>query len=177
MEIQTAEERLVRSMSGIRRLPCTWRVLFYLSILSWTSAQRLAPIVGDITPSNGPTKGGTIITIGGSNFGTADSDVQPRVTVGGAACPQVVWVSATSVLCETPDGVGADRAIIVEVGSFSSVVNPQAEFNYDAPKVAAIEPGRKEFLVIFDLMIEFCVFPWIHGTHTRTMICVYRNTL
>jgi len=125
-------------------LPSGLRIFLCLGLLSLSSAQRLAPIVGELSPSNGPTKGGTIITIGGSNFGTADSDVQPRVTVGGVACPQVVWVSATSVLCETPDGVGADRPVIVEVGTFSSVANPEAEFSYDAPKVAAIEPGEQK---------------------------------
>jgi len=104
--------------------------------------QQQAPVVKTISPGNGPTKGGTIITIGGSNFGAADSNVQPRVTLGGAPCPSVVWVSPTSVLCETPDGVGADRTVIVEVGSLSSAPNPTAKFQYDSPKVLGIEPGE-----------------------------------
>lgn len=105
-------------------------------------ADAAAPVVFRIEPSNGPTKGGLVITIEGRHFGSAKS-VDPHVTVGGAACNTVFWVSSTSVLCDTPDGVGSDRSVIVEVDSKSSIPSKNARFKYDEPKVLGIEPGEK----------------------------------
>jgi hypothetical protein len=100
------------------------------------------PTITDVSPNNGPTKGGTIVTIGGANFGTGDSKAQPQVSVGGAACQQVVWVSSTSILCETPDGVGGHKSVMVSVDGVNSSPDQDALFNYDPPTVEAIEPGH-----------------------------------
>ncbi|KAJ1470608.1 IPT/TIG domain-containing protein, partial [Baffinella frigidus] len=110
--------------------------------LGSAAAQPNLPIVDDVNPANGPTGGGTIITISGRNFGGGSSSVQPTISLGGAPCPQVVWVSATSVLCETPEGVGAHKAILVDVDGKTSVKNANSQFLYDAPTVIAIEPGH-----------------------------------
>ena len=48
-------------------------------------AEAPEPTVTDVNPMNGPTKGGTIVTIGGANFGTGDTSVQPQVSVASAA--------------------------------------------------------------------------------------------
>jgi hypothetical protein len=114
----------------------------FVAAAEGADADAAAPVVFRIEPSNGPTKGGNIITIGGRHFGSADSDKQPRVTVGGAECPSAVWVSSTSVLCDVPAGVGADRSVIVEVGAKSSAPSKNAKFMYDPPKVLGIEPGE-----------------------------------
>ena len=50
-----------------------------------------------MTPSTGPTSGGTLITITGTNF-TAG----PTVTVGGALATNVAVVDATTITAETP---------------------------------------------------------------------------
>jgi len=105
-------------------------------------AEAPEPTVTDVNPINGPTKGGTIVTIGGANFGTGETNVQPQVSVGGASCQQVVWVSSTSILCETPDGVGGHKPIVVVVDGVSSAPDQDAIFNYDPPTVQAIEPGH-----------------------------------
>jgi len=129
--------------------PCrarTWRWGPWLAVavacLSGAVAQPHEPQVNDVNPNNGPTGGGTIITISGQNFGGGSSSVQPSITVGGVPCPQVVWVSATSVLCETPQGVGGHKAVLVDVDGATSVKNSNSEFQYDAPSVIAIEPGH-----------------------------------
>jgi len=106
------------------------------------AADAPEPTVNDVSPSNGPTKGGTIVTVGGTNFGTGDTSVQPMVSIGGEPCQQVVWVSSTSVLCETPDGVGGHKSVIVSVGGVNSAPNQDAVFNYNPPTVEAIEPGH-----------------------------------
>mmetsp|Transcript_32796 Transcript_32796/g.79456 ORF Transcript_32796/g.79456 Transcript_32796/m.79456 type:complete len:350 (-) Transcript_32796:640-1689(-) len=131
----------MRSGVGVVR-PGSVGALLAACALAGALGSGLDPIVDTIQPVNGPTKGGTIITIGGTNFGSADSNIQPRVTVGGVACPSVVWVSQSSVLCETPDGVGADRTVVVEVGSRQSAPSAQSKFRYDSPKVLGIEPAH-----------------------------------
>jgi len=106
------------------------------------AADTPEPTINDVNPSNGPTKGGTIVTIAGTNFGTGDTSVQPMVSVGGSPCQQVVWVSSTSVLCETPDGVGGHKSVVVSVDGVNSAPDQDATFNYDPPTVLAIEPGH-----------------------------------
>ena len=106
------------------------------------ASEGLQPTINDVNPMNGPTKGGSIITISGTNFGTGNTNVQPTATVGGAACQQVVWVSSTSLLCETPDGVGGHKSVMVSVAGMNSAPDQDAIFNYDPPTVEAIEPGH-----------------------------------
>ena len=107
-----------------------------------SASEGLQPTINDVNPMNGPTKGGSIITISGTNFGTGSTNVQPTATVGGAACQQVVWVSSTSLLCETPDGVGGHKSVMVSVAGMNSAPDQDAIFNYDPPTVEAIEPGH-----------------------------------
>ena len=55
------------------------------------AAAGAPPEVDGVDPANGPTKGGTIVTIAGRNFGGGDdAAAEPAVTVGGAACLQVI---------------------------------------------------------------------------------------
>ena len=85
-----------------------------------------APTVTSVSPTSGSTAGGTAVTITGTNFTGASA-----VTVGGAACPNVVVVSATSITCTTPTGTAGTASIIVTVGSQSNVANTL--FTYNAP--------------------------------------------
>lgn len=64
-----------------------------------------------ITPSSGPTTGGTSVTITGTNF-----QAGATVSLDDIACVNVVVVSSTSITCTTP----AHTAAIVDV----TVVNP-----------------------------------------------------
>src|SRR5207249_8393866 len=70
-----------------------------------------APTVTTVSPSSGPTAGGTGVTITGTNFATGATD-----TLGGAGATNVVVVSATQITATTPahaaggvDGVVANR--------------------------------------------------------------------
>ena len=65
--------------------------------LTVTPATPATPTIESVTPSTGPTSGGTLITITGTNF-TAG----PTVTVGGAVASNVVVVDATTITAETP---------------------------------------------------------------------------
>jgi hypothetical protein len=68
-----------------------------------------APGIGSVTPSHGPTFGGTAIAIAGTGF-------QPgaTVTVGGAAATSVAFVSPTSLTAVTPAGAAGAADVVVK---------------------------------------------------------------
>jgi hypothetical protein len=84
------------------------------------------PTVTSLSPNNGPTAGGTAVTISGTNFATGAT-----VTIGGAAATNVVVVSSSSITATTPAGsVGAVTVTVTNVGSQSgSLANG---FTYNA---------------------------------------------
>jgi uncharacterized protein YhjY with autotransporter beta-barrel domain len=74
------------------------------------------PTVTAITPSFGPTGGGTAVTIAGTGFTGATS-----VTIGGAAATNVTIVSATSITAKTPAGkIGAASVLVTTSGGVNA---------------------------------------------------------
>ena len=57
------------------------------------------PTVSSVSPNNGPTAGGTAVTITGTNFATGAT-----VTFGATAATNVVVVSSTTITATTPAG-------------------------------------------------------------------------
>jgi uncharacterized protein YhjY with autotransporter beta-barrel domain len=93
-----------------------------------------APTVTAISPTGGPTAGGTGVTITGTNFTGATS-----VTIGGAAATGVTVVNPTTITATTPAGAAGARDVIVTTpnGSGTGV----GLFTYfSAPTVTAISP-------------------------------------
>lgn len=81
----------------------------------------LEPEILQINPPGGPSSGGTILTIGGANFG----DSPGSVTLGGSLFSVISWTS-TSIEAITNSGTGTDVPLVVETicgstasGSFS----------------------------------------------------------
>ncbi|MCI0342029.1 MAG: IPT/TIG domain-containing protein [Planctomycetales bacterium] len=71
------------------------------------------PSVTAVSPGSGPSSGGTLVTITGSNFQTGAA-----VTVGGAAATSVTFVNSstlTAVTPRAPSGSGATAAVPVTV--------------------------------------------------------------
>ena len=58
------------------------------------------PTVSSVSPNNGPTAGGTAVTITGTNFAAGAT-----VKFGGTAATNVVVVSRTSITATTPAGM------------------------------------------------------------------------
>eukprot|EP00898_Chlorokybus_atmophyticus_P001584 jgi/Chlat1/2426/Chrsp17S02675 len=98
--------------------------------------------VRSIDPTHGPSSGGTIITIHGSNLGTRET--VERVAVGGVACVTYeVEVEESVLRCKVPPGTGAYRAIEFDVnGLVSSSSTRSALFSYDVPVVLRVEPSH-----------------------------------
>ena len=83
--------------------------------------------MASINPANGPTVGGTVITITGTNFGTSTSVVY--ATIGGASSPSCVWTADSTMECEVPASIGADQVVDVTVGEQTS--SSAVMFAYD----------------------------------------------
>src|SRR3989441_861944 len=86
------------------------------------------PTVSAVSPSLGPTVGGTAITITGTGF-----DATATVTVGGTAATGVTVVSATQINATTPAHAVGAADVVVTVGGQSSAMNPGDQFTYVAP--------------------------------------------
>ncbi|MEY9935637.1 hypothetical protein ABH926_010319 [Catenulispora sp. GP43] len=75
------------------------------------------PTATSLTPSEGPTSGGTAVTITGTNLATTQS-----VTVGGATAPFGV-INATELSIVTPPGsAGAADVVITTSGGSATIV-------------------------------------------------------
>ncbi len=84
-------------------------------------------IITSVSPSAGPTGGGTPITIAGTNFETGAT-----VTVGGNTCTSPVVASANSITCTTPAGsAGAQDVVVTNVDSATNTLS--GGFTYLAP--------------------------------------------
>ncbi len=102
-------------------------------------APPAAPTITAISPSTGPTDGGTSVIITGTNFTGATS-----VTIGGLAAANVAVVSATSITATTPAHAAGLVDVVVTtpggvgtgVGLFTYVAPP------NAPTVSTINPPR-----------------------------------
>lgn len=97
------------------------------------------PTVTSLSPATGPTGGGTLVTVTGTNFvGT------PTVTFNGASATNVTFVSPTQLTCTTPANpigqpTNATVAVTTSIGSGSLV----SGFNFGEP-----QPGTGEQFVL-----------------------------
>ena len=114
------------------------------------SGQRIhyvgTPTVSSVSPNNGPTAGGTGVTITGTNFAAGAT-----VTFGGTAATNVVVVSSTSITATTPaHAAGAVTVTVTVNGQSGSLSNG---FTYNAPvaigfaQVAAATPQSPTAMV------------------------------
>ncbi|MQS15586.1 cell surface protein [Streptomyces kaniharaensis] len=85
-----------------------------------------APTISSVTPSSGPTSGGTSVTITGTGLTTTES-----VTIGGASAPFAA-ISSTTLSVTTPPGTAGAADVVVTtdggsataVGGFTYVAGP-----------------------------------------------------
>lgn len=101
------------------------------------SEQRFRYVdITTISPANGPTTGGTVITISGSGFG---SSTAPAVTIGGAAAT-VSSFSDTSITVTAPPGATGKRDVVV-TPSTGGLLTKVGGFTYVAPSVTSVTPN------------------------------------
>ena len=91
------------------------------------------PSISGLDPNNGPTAGGTLVTLSGMNFGTIGT-----VSLNGTICPPQSW-SHTQITFLTPPGEGINLPVVVTTGGQSSNT---VLFSYDPPAITAIDPSH-----------------------------------
>jgi hypothetical protein len=92
------------------------------------------PTISSVSPSSGSTAGATAITVTGTNF-----VVGATVTIDGAACTNVVVVTATTITCTTPAGSAGGKNVVVtntDTGATTFI----SGFTYTAPVTASNTP-------------------------------------
>jgi hypothetical protein len=95
-----------------------------------------APIIAAVSPSSGPTAGGTSVAITGANFTAATA-----VKFGSANAASYTVNSATSITATSPAGSAGTVDIIVVTAAGTSAINASNRFTYvAAPTVTGISP-------------------------------------
>ena len=95
-----------------------------------------APVVTGVSPTTGPTAGGTSVTITGTDLTSASA-----VHFGSASATNVTPVSATSVTATAPAGTGTvDVTVTTSNGTSAISVNDQYIYA-DAPTVTSLSPN------------------------------------
>lgn len=105
---------------------------------AYTYVLAARPTVTDVSPSSGPSNGGSNVSITGTNFVRGAT-----VTFGGTASTKVTFFSATRLTAITPGH--ASGPVIVVVGNPDAQTGQLANaFNYiasPAPSVSGLKPG------------------------------------
>ncbi|MBI5731949.1 MAG: IPT/TIG domain-containing protein [Candidatus Magasanikbacteria bacterium] len=94
-----------------------------------------APTVTSISPSLGPTAGGTNVTIGGTGFAAG------TVTIGGASATNVTVVSATQITATTPSGTAGAQNVVFTRTSDGKSGTLTGGFTYMAPLTLTYTAG------------------------------------
>jgi len=92
-----------------------------------------SPIVYFSAPGNGPTAGGTTISVVGEAFGTI-AECGIFAYVGQTQAP-TTWLSPVQLVARTPPGVDQGLNVTVQIDKLVSQPTKFARFTYDAPTV------------------------------------------
>lgn len=96
-----------------------------------------APTVTAISPMQGPSAGGTTITITGSGFVAGAT-----VTVGGAPATSVTVISATSITAVTPAGTpGATIVTVTNTDTQAATLSGAFTYQHPAPTASLVAPA------------------------------------
>ena len=93
------------------------------------------PSIASVSPTSGPSSGGTAITITGTNLTGATS-----VKVGGVAATSVVVASATSITAVTPAGTLGQQDVLVTTPLGSATAVNAFTYEIPAPTIASLSP-------------------------------------
>jgi hypothetical protein len=97
------------------------------------------PSITSLSVNHGPTVGGTVIDIAGSNLGA--NGLQLAITVGGIPCISVMWISSSSAQCTSPPGVGGSHMIEMSIDGTARANSGAFRFSYDRPIIESVEPS------------------------------------
>jgi hypothetical protein len=98
------------------------------------------PVITMISTHNGPTAGGSTLTLSGTNFGMYDASAAQQAIIAGNYCNATQWVSNTAISCTVPPGVGVMRHVGMLVQK--NVGTMAAVFTYDGPILTHFNPAN-----------------------------------
>ncbi|XP_032419344.1 plexin-B1-like isoform X1 [Xiphophorus hellerii] len=103
-----------------------------------------APVIHRLDPESGPTEGGTVVTISGSNLGQRAEDIQSSVTVAGVPCIviQSRYEVSSRIVCETTSSGQETRghaSVSVRGGEHGISAHT---FSFQNPVLSSISPLR-----------------------------------
>jgi formylglycine-generating enzyme required for sulfatase activity len=103
-------------------------------VVQWGGCSNASPVIVAVSPSAGPSVGGTAITLTGADFTGTTS-----VTIGGAPCTNVQVVSSTSVTAVTPAGtVGSTTVTVTTPSGIASLASGFAYASVVVPPWATL---------------------------------------
>jgi fibronectin-binding autotransporter adhesin len=94
----------------------------------------IVPTISNAGPGEGPSAGGTTVTLVGTQFQDGAT-----VTVGGVSATDVVFVNATTITFTTPAGVSGPADIVVTNADGGTATDPGG-FTYENPAIV-VGPG------------------------------------
>jgi len=102
----------------------------------------LPPSLQLLSPSSGPTRGNTSLTIRGGNFGLS----APTVTVGGRACVLEGPHSHSEAVCIVGEGMGTDNPVLFSTPFYASVLatGVRLSYAYFAPIITSFFPASAD---------------------------------
>jgi IPT/TIG domain len=95
------------------------------------------PQLTTVSPTSGPTAGGTAVTLTGQNFASGAT-----VTVGGTAATNVVVISGTQITAKTPPHAqGSASVTVTNPGGQSAALASGFTFIPPAPTITSVSPA------------------------------------
>ena len=92
------------------------------------------PTIGSVTPLQGGTQGGTVISVTGTGLSTATV-----LKVGGVACTNLTVISPTSLRATTPPGSVGEASIAVTTAAGTALAS--TPFTYVQQQISSIVPN------------------------------------
>ena len=102
-----------------------------------TTAIAADPTISSITPSSGPTAGGTSVTITGTGFVAGSTSV----TIGGIPTPGITIINPAGTLinCITPAGTAGAKDVVVTVTGATAPATRTNGFTYLDPSCYTLD--------------------------------------
>ena len=91
--------------------------------------------VTSVSPNNGPTTGGTAITITGTGFNPGNATF--TVTIGGVAATSVVRLNATTITAVTPANTAGAKNVVVNINGVADTATLTNGFTYNAAQAVS----------------------------------------
>ena len=91
------------------------------------------PTISSLRPQNGPTQGGTPVTLIGTNLGVG-YNYSLSLGFSAVAPADVLWFNHTTIIFVLPRGVGHLLPVVLEVATQST----QTTYDYTAPVISNV---------------------------------------